>query len=335
VLYSQIRACKDGAAIGYRIVSTTWRRGAESGLGLPDTPREVALQVAESAAFGAVPGTNWALRSTGPGDRMRIDRDDLRAALKQYLQFVRSQEQRLAGAQAVRDVAVLKSFASLTFESNHTYPHLLGVEETLIRGGFAWEVVFGDDLSRLDGFAVLVLACQALLSDQECTAIRQFVTRGGSLVLVGENGVRDQNGRARSTDPWAGLPERQVVRAEAAWAKAGVDGTSTRRVRLPKDWKRLAAAMRQAAGEHFSVRLLGTDTVALAAYELQGNHLAVHLVNYGPTPATGLQLALGPRWSAAKQVQCYRPEAPEQALSSGKPKMIDLPPIDVYAIAIL
>jgi hypothetical protein len=337
VLCSQIRACKDAAAIGYRIVSTTWRRGAESGLGLPDKAREVALQVAESAAFGAIPGTNWALRSTGPGDQMRIDRDDLRAVLKQYLHFVRGQEQRLTGARPVRDVAVFQNFASLTFDSQNTYPHLLGDEETLIRGGFPWEVVFGDDMTRLDGFAVLVLPCHSLLSDDECATIRKFVEQGGSLVLIGENGVRDQNGRIRNADPWAGLPDERVVRAEAAWAQGGVDRNSTRRVRLPKEWKRMAAAIRQAAGQRFSVRLLGSDTVTLAAYELDGNRLAIHVVNYADSPVTGLQLALGPKWSGGKQMRCWRPEAEEQALSSvvGKASMVALPPIDVYAVVVV
>jgi hypothetical protein len=337
VLYSQIRACKDGAAVGYRVVSTTWRRGMESGLGLPDKPREVALQVAEAAAFGAVPGTNWALRSTGPGNRMRIDRDELREVLGQYLGFARKQEQQLAGARPVRDVAVLKTFASLSFQAQHTFPHLLGVEETLIRGGFAWEVVFGEDLRRLDGFAVLILACQGLLSDQECAAVRAFVERGGSVVLVGENGTCDENGRRRNAAPWAGLPDDRMVRVEAAWANAGVERNSTRRVRLPKEWKRVAAAIRQASGQRFSARLLGNDAVAIAAYELGDDRLAVHVVNYAAHAVSGLRLALGPRWSGAKQVRCSRPEAPEETLPSspGKPGTIDLPAIDVYAVVVV
>ncbi len=337
VLYSQIRACKEAAAVGYRIVSTTWRRGSETGLGLPQEPREVALQVAQSAAFGAVPGTNWALRSVGPGDRMQIDRDDLRATLGQYLDFVRQQQQHLAAARPVRDVAVLHSFSSLTFDASNTFRYLLGAEESLIRGGFPWEIVFGDDLSRLDGFSVLVLACHALLSDDECAAVRERVKRGAALVLIGPNGTRNENGRIRNADPWADLPAERTVRADAAWAKAGVQGTSTHMVALPKDWKRLTAAIHQAAADRFTVRLQGSDSVAIAAYELPDRRLAVHLVNYAPAPAAGLQLALGPAWSRPRQVQCLRPEAPQQALQadSKSPSSIKLPDVDVYAVVIL
>ncbi len=161
-LVSQIRAYKQAAAVGYRVLSTTWRHGSETGLGLPKTPDEVALQVAEAAAFGGIPGTNWALRPRGEGDRMQIDRADLRAALKQYLQFARSNEPLMARSQPVRDVAVLQTFASQALDSASNGPILLGAEETLIRSGFSWETVFGDNLAQMDDFGTLITAPSCL-----------------------------------------------------------------------------------------------------------------------------------------------------------------------------
>ncbi|MBI4625365.1 MAG: beta-galactosidase, partial [Verrucomicrobia bacterium] len=97
VLVSQVRAYKQAAAVGYRVISTVWRRNKLNASGLPESAGEIRLQVAEAAANGGIPGTNWALRPGGEGDRLRIDRPDLRDALAKSLRFVRGNAKLLAG----------------------------------------------------------------------------------------------------------------------------------------------------------------------------------------------------------------------------------------------
>jgi hypothetical protein len=334
-LISQIRAYKQAAAVGYRVISTTWQRGRETGQGLPETAEQVGLQVAEAAAFGGIPGTNWALRPLGDGDRMRIDRPDLRAALGRSLRFVRTHEQLLAAARPVRDVAVFHSFASLAFDAQQTGPVLLGTEETLIRGGFAWEVVFGDDLSRLDAFATLIVAGQAWLSDRECAALQAAAKRGAGLVLIGENATCDEHGRQRLRNPLDDLSGPGVVRVEDRLAWSPIDAGYTVRVPLSKGWKQLADAVQRAGRDRFSVRLHDGDTVALSAYETGQGQLAVHLVNYAaPLPRQGLWLALGPRWKTASRATLLAADEPQQTLPIAH-GTLEIPPLPLYALVIV
>ena len=338
VLVSQVRAYKHAAAVGYRVVSTVWRRNKLTALGLPEAAGEISLQVAEAAANGGIPGTNWALRPGGDGDGMRIDRQDLCDALAKSLRFVRGNEKLLASARPVCDVAVLRTFASLTFNAQEANAEVTTAEEVLIRGGFAWETVFGEDMHRLDGFAALVLAGQSHLSDAEIEAIRAFVSRGGALILVGDNGRCDENGSARAGAVFNKLSGDRVVRVKAGAIHSKVSATYHMSVSLPEGWKELTDAIERAAGDRLSVRLRGADTVTLSAYELDGNRLAVHLVNYATdeTPK-GLSLELGGLWKACRTVRMLVPDGPERKLAIQRdPRLgVDVPPFAVYGIVIL
>ncbi len=347
MLVSQVRANKQAAAVGYRVVSTVWRRDKLNASGLPETAGEVSLQVAEAAANGGIPGTNWALRPGGGGDRMRIDRPDLSAALARSLRFVRGNEKLLAGARPVRDVAVLRTFASLAFNAPEADPQVEAAEEVLIRAGFAWENLFGEDMRRLNEFAALVLAGQSHLSDAEVAAIRAFAAAGGAVVLGGDNGRYDEHGQERARPAFAGLDDRRVVRV-AMTALATRAGAAERTTALPSEahgtsvplpaWSRqLADAVERTVGTRLSVRLRGTDTVTVSACDLPGNRLAVHLVNYArsETPP-GLQLELGSRWQAGRTARVLGPDAPERtlAIQRGPRSGVDVPPFAVYRVLI-
>jgi hypothetical protein len=335
-MISQIRAYKHASAIGYRVVSTTWKRGKGlTGLALPQKSEEITLQVAEAAAFGGIPGTNWALRPDGPGDRMRIDVPELRAALGQYLAFARQTENLRPDTRSIRDVAVLQTFASMVFEAAVAPALVLGAEEVLIRDGFAWETVFGDRMDRLNGFAALVLAGQSHLSDKECSTICDFARRGGGLVLAGDNGTCNEHGRARRQNPLADLAGPQVVRLESTLFPTASGSGRTERVPLSKDHKRIAAAVQKALGSRLSVRLSGADTVALAAYQLADGRLAAHLVNYAaPALPKGLKLSLGGQWKNASRVRLLTAESPEQTLPVNA-ATVEIPAFSVYAIVIV
>ena len=335
-MISQIRAYKHAAAIGYRVVSTTWKRGLGlSGLALPQNPAEITLQVAEATAFGGIPGTNWALRPDGQGDRMRIDRPELREALKQYLQFARRTEKLRPSAGPVRDVAVLQTFASMAFDAAAASALVLGAEEVLIRSGFAWETVFGDALDRLQGFAALVLAGQSHLRDEECRAICDFARRGGGLVLAGDNAQYDEHGGRRAANPLDQLAGPQIVRLEPRLVRAAGESGYTDQIPLPRGHQQVADALRKAIGDRLSVRLSGSDTVATAAYELADGRLAAHLVNYAaPKPPEGLKLWLGRRWRDASQARMMTAESLEQVLPVAA-GTVEVPPFSVYAVLVI
>ena len=305
-LISQVRASKYCTAIGYRVVSTVWKRNKLTDLGLPNTAEAIGLQIAEAAANDALPGTNWALRPLGEGNRMRVERPVLREALAKHLRFVRAQEPLWQHATPVQDVAVLHTFASTVFDNQTAMPLVTGAEEALIRGGFPWEVLFDDNLNRLAGFQVLVLAGQSHLADHQIEAIRTFVSRGGGLVAVGENGRYDEMGRERP---------------KAAFSET---------VSLAK----LTTTIEHLVGDRFSARLRGSDTVTLNAYELDKNRLAVHLVNYAAneTPG-GLFLELGGRWKTRRQARMLTTDNPECTVAV-RPR-IEIQPFKIYSVVVL
>jgi hypothetical protein len=335
-LISQVRACKHAAAIGYRVVSTVWKKNKLTGLGLPDTEGEIGLQIAESAANGALPGTNWALRPLGEGDRMRVERPDLRAALAKHLCFAHSIEPLLAGAKPVRDIALLHTFASTVFDNPQAVALAQGAEEILIRGGFAWETLFGEHLARLAKFRALVLAGQSHLSNAEVEAVHAFANHGGVLIIVGDNGRFDENGRERSRDAFAGLTSERTLRVETSTVLAKVK-TSEGRVSLPAGWKATAEALARATAGHLSARLRGTDTVTLSADELGGYRLIVHLLNYAAEPTKPLTLDLGKRWESCHVARWLTPEEPERKLAvlSGPRAIIEIPPLKIYGVLVL
>ncbi len=336
---SQIRAYKQARAIGYRVVSTTWRKGRETALGLPERPEEIALQVVEAAANGGVPGTNWSLRPWGEGDRMRIDNPAFREALRKSLAFVRANAALTDTTRAVRDVAVLRSFASLAFDSRDSWSRVLGAEEVLIRNGFTWETVFSEDLSRLNDHAVLIVAGQSHLSDDDCRAIGVFVDGGGAVILAGENGQLDENGRLRDAPAFAAFEGEGVLRVGDDAVRTAATGGYEIRVPLPKSAPALAAAVEKAAGDRLSVRLRGAKTTALSAYDRPDDGMVAHLVNYAaPELDQDLRLELGPRLRAVKSARWLDFDGSEKELTvaqKGGRRILELPPVRTYAVVVI
>jgi len=153
-------------------------------------------------------------------------------------------------------------------------------------------------------------------------------------VLVGENGRYDENGRQRTRNALDGLEGPRVVRVDPAAIRTTPVSGYEIRVPMPKGWKKLSAAIEQAAGG-LSVRLHGPDTVALSAYELPSHRLAVHLVNYAAAdPAQGLRLELGRRWKDCRRAQLRPLDGPQQELPVTT-STITLPPLPLYAVVLL
>ncbi len=338
IMVSQVRACKDASAVGYRVISTVWKKDKKSpGYGLPETEQEVGLQVAESAAQGAIPGANWALRPLEEGDKMRVDRPDLKAALGKYIHFARRQDALLKNAQPVRDIAVLHSFASVVFDNTESLSLSLGIEEVLIRGGFPWEVVFSDNLERLIGFGTLIVAGQTHLNNAECHAIREFVRGGGSLILVGENGINDENGRKRSQNPFTSLEGDRVFRLNAEEVRVSVVDSHEISVPLPENWRSVAETIRKVSDHGFSARLRGSDTVTLSAWRIGNGGLLIQLVNYAKTPTPKeMRVELSQDWQGKTKLRFSTPDASEQSLPMQTPlREVAIPSFAIHGVLVI
>ena len=298
---SQIRAYKIANACGYQIISTTWLRGqAGSALALPHTREQIELFVAEAAAFGGIPGTNWALRAAG-GDRVINDDEQLRAPLARGLGFLRDNEQFYAGAEPVAHVAVYYSAASFELDPTASNASIAGMEEVLIRHHIPYAVVFTPHQERLSAYRLLIVANQRCMSQEEVEAIRGFVDRGGQLLVTGESGCYDEHFRDRPASPFADLAEHEGVRLfHDTPEQVEAPAAHTLKVPLPARHAELASVVLEAQGQ-VPVRIEAPDHVAAEVSRLPRGDLMVHLVNYATDRYAGdvtLEVEAG-QWEAA------------------------------------
>jgi hypothetical protein len=270
---------------------------------------------------------------------MRIDRPELRAALGQYLGFVRQHEAVFSAARPLNDVVVLHAFPSLAFNGQYAMEQIAAVEEVLIRSGYSWGVAFDDDLRRLDASSVVVLAGQTHLSDATCAAVQRFADRGGAVVLLGDNGLYDDEGRLLEANRLAGLHGARVSRLKACQVRPVRDRHWGIFVTLPPAWKQVAATIRTAAADRLSAHLREADTtVTLNAGRDRAGRLVVHLVNYAaPKPTRPLQVELGTVAGRPSTVRLLTPGVAERTLTprrDGVYTIVDVPPVEVYGILV-
>ena len=279
-IVSQIRAYKIANACGYQVISTTWLRDeASSSLALPHTREQIELFLAEAAAFGGIPGTNWALRSAGD-DRVINDDEHLRAPLSRCLSLLREHEQFYVGAEPIANVAVYYSTSSFEFDPGAASASIVGIEEVLIRHHIPYAVVFSEHADRLANYQVLIVPNQRCLSDAEAVAMRGLVAAGGTLLVTGESGCYDEHFRDRLASPFESMAAHERVHIFPDTPERVDVGTGhTIKVDLPKRHAELAGLVLDSQQE-MPVRIEAPDYVAAEVARLPSGDLMVRLVNY-------------------------------------------------------
>ena len=154
----------------------------------------------------AVPGR---VAGDGSDDRLPAGQGPLDAATLAYTAFYRANRGLFRGTRDEGGVAVLRSYASITYDQPRQSLAAILAEQALIEGHVPFELVFDRHLADLTRYKVLVLPDAECLSDQQIAAIRGFVERGGSLVATGKAGLYDQWRRLRVTPGLAGLIDGQ------------------------------------------------------------------------------------------------------------------------------
>jgi hypothetical protein len=108
-----------------------------------------------------------------------------------------------------------------------------GVTHALIRHRIPYLPVHADHLARDAGkFAALVLPSMGVLTEEQLGALREYVRRGGGLIVTGESGMYDVEGRALGECALAGLLGVSGVRAGAPGS--GVKHTYLRMAEGPR-----------------------------------------------------------------------------------------------------
>lgn len=98
----------------------------------------------------------------------------------------------------IADAAVLHTYATMAHNQGRPYQSTLLFEQTLIQGHILFDIIFDEHLDNLSKYKVLILADQESLSDGQIEKIRDFVKRGGGLVVTEHSSLYKPPHRRRS-----------------------------------------------------------------------------------------------------------------------------------------
>ena len=194
------RAKEYRAVMGRRPIGGIFSVGLEEPYRWKDSVQsepEIRLWVAEGTANGMRP---WVTKFSG----VLYDKRWLPMVERIYDWHYRH-ERYLRNEMPLARVAVLHSEQTATYhpgigQGDRAEDHMLGMYHALIESRIPFEYVHEAFLTadRLDRFKLLILADAAALSEAQCAAIRDYVTRGGSLLATFASSLFDEIGQRRT-----------------------------------------------------------------------------------------------------------------------------------------
>lgn len=241
--------------------------------------------------------------------------DPLRPHILQYIAFYRRHRELFIKTQDVAEVAVLRSYASITYNNADAQLSAILAEQALIQSRIPFDLIFDQHLAALSKYRALVLPDSECLSDSQLAFIRQFVLNGGGLIAIGQAGLYDQWRRLRvkpglesliDGQPQARGYEETVARSERSGQPVRKQVGKGRSVYLPslqfdgpmpemtnyfrienrfwkrpKNWQELVNAVEWAARGELAVRIGGPEyLVANVVSQPDQRRMMLHLVNY-------------------------------------------------------
>lgn len=259
--------------------------------------------------------------------------DPLRPHIVQYIAFYRRHRDVFTKTQDLADVALLRSYASITYNNASAQLSAILAEQALIQARIPFDLIFDEHLADLSKYRVLVLPDSECLSDAELAAIRRFVENGGGLIAIGQAGLYDEWRRVRVTPGLGGLLdgqrrargyEERVGRAEMSGPPVRKEVGHGRSVYLPslqfdgslpemgpyfsignhfwkrpKNWQDLASAIGWAAKDNTLLQISAPEyLVTNVVSQPDKRRMMLHLVNYNARKAA---------LSAAVEVTCHVP----------------------------
>jgi hypothetical protein len=159
-------------------------------------PLEMKMWLAQTSASGMTPWFHWLggkpqdLRWREPG--------------RKFFQWIARNEQHFTNEASLANIGVVFSQKTNAFYkvpgTGDVTDYLQGMYQVLLQGRIPFDFVHEDDLGpgRLAKYKAIILANVAMLSDQQCQDLREYVNRGGSLLATFETGFYQQYGSPRS-----------------------------------------------------------------------------------------------------------------------------------------
>lgn len=249
-----------------------------------------------------------------------VGEDPLRPHIHQYISFYQRHRDLFKKAQDLADVAILRSYASITYNNADAQLSAILAEQTLIQAHVPFDLIFDEHLNDLSKYRVIVLPDSECLSDSQLATVRQFVESGGGLIAIGQSGLYDEWRRVRVKAGLEGLVggqrrpqgyEERVERAERSGEPVRKEAGQGRTVYLPslqfdgpmpemrdyfsienrfwkrpKNWQDLVNAIEWAAKDSLTLRVNGPESlVANLVTQPERQRLMLHLVNYNARKA--------------------------------------------------
>jgi len=241
----------------------------------------------------------------------------LPANVVKYIGFYRKQRELYVEAEDLAPVAVLRSYASMTYSNASAGLSAILVEQALIQAKIPFRLITDEHLAGLSSATckVLILPNVECLSDEQVQTIERYVAAGGGLVATEDSGLYDAWRRIRVEPGLTNLlkgqtqmhgsnsknvalaAESQPQRRELGSGRTvyipaiDFDGPlppdqpyftlGTEFWKRPKNWQELVNAIFWAAGEKLPVSVVAPDFVAMNLLEqtAKRRHI-IHLVNY-------------------------------------------------------
>lgn len=166
----------------------------DGGITFIPTPAEAKLALGELAAFGGhVSGGLWI---TMPyKGRFAFEDENLNRVLKEYYNFLSTNEELFMNLESLSGTALLRPTASLLNTYDITSPCVTGMEQLLIQGHIPFDIILERHLNIADlaKYQVLILPNVTCMTDEQVDTVKQYVDQGGSLVAIGDTSLYNQN----------------------------------------------------------------------------------------------------------------------------------------------
>lgn len=257
------------------------------------------------------------------------DTSGVNTPLLEFFRFYNDRYYR--GAQEIRDVAVLRTWASMAYSINATYTPATLVEQVLIQYKVPFDLLFEEQLDRIAQYAAVILSGQECLSNAQIDTLLAYTQKGGTLILAGNTGQYNEWRERRRTNPFQGkdrvllIPE--ILRADTRSPKPVQDAdqdpepgaTSKRGERLspaqwllPRNHQEIYKTVLAALPKGLSITTAAPLTTVLEIQDRpESRETIVHFINFdrrtelAPFPATIRKQ----RAQKVTSVQCFSPDA--------------------------
>jgi hypothetical protein len=161
-----------------------------------------------------------------------VGSNPLSAMTREHIDFYRTNRDRYEGSEDAGNVAIFRSYASLTYNNADVQLCAVLVEQAMIEASVPFDLVFDAGLHNLSKYKVLILPNSECLSNEQIALVRQFVNRGGALVAIGQAGLYDEWRRVRVVPGLQGLVDHQSTGTgyrESVESGVGMTGTRSQR----------------------------------------------------------------------------------------------------------